>query len=334
MLSLTAWKEGNHNTDDSWRRGGGTREALRARRAAVLAKARSESSSKLRLVRGRRNVARPFELQDPAAFVATVGALGTDVLVLFYSPTCSDCEALMPYWDKVAAHFEKRLDITVLSVADTDAIAPSPYKHYENPAVFFARRGAPDDPVAFPGSAMQAFLNGQDYGIDADLENFAEQQASNGPNPLTGPVTLEPQQPQSHALPSPRAPAASADASHQQPESYEQKLDTRFLAVLQQHAGESTKALLDIAKSDAYKDLPVARFLVEEVAARGGKTPEPVAGMAARFLDGLPQAQDWAASYAQWYSASQPGITKEQLEIVAQYALSYYGRSVYEQRLR
>ncbi|CAK0843782.1 unnamed protein product, partial [Prorocentrum cordatum] len=53
--------------------------------------------------------------------------------------TCPDCTKILPQWVQVARDLQDRKDLVLLTVADPQGLAPSPYEHDENPAVFFAR---------------------------------------------------------------------------------------------------------------------------------------------------------------------------------------------------
>eukprot|EP00747_Dinoflagellata_sp_TGD_P162369 gnl/TRDRNA2_/TRDRNA2_179877_c0_seq1.p1 gnl/TRDRNA2_/TRDRNA2_179877_c0~~gnl/TRDRNA2_/TRDRNA2_179877_c0_seq1.p1 ORF type:complete len:287 (+),score=47.86 gnl/TRDRNA2_/TRDRNA2_179877_c0_seq1:84-944(+) len=116
-------------------------------------------------------------------FLQKVGATPGNVLGLLYSPTCPDCQWLLEkVWKEVAARLESDTTISVLTLADPQFLAPKPYEHWHNPAIFFAGAATKAYPIFFPQERLQEYLGGvpsrpqpqQDEDFVEDLLVFAK----------------------------------------------------------------------------------------------------------------------------------------------------------------
>jgi len=269
----------------------------------------------------------PFELIHPETFLSLVGSVPTDVLLLFFSPTCPDCEKLMPSWARVAGLFEDNQDLTILSVSDDAGKAPPPYTHNENPAVFFIPKGDAAHPISFPMSYLHEFVALPETGNTDDsivnrLLAFTHSHlttASRATSPL------------------PAAPAAETAAPRPAlSESQSGSLTARLLATLKAKEAESFQDQLNIVYEPQYQTLPVAEFLKSPTGILG----PPLFQVAATYLDGLPLAQQWANQYATQaetnYRKTGWAPTREEeqsyFQDLLKYAIPLYARSIYFQR--
>merc|ERR1719428_2214775 len=141
----------------------------------------------------------PFEL-DPATFPGIINAVDTDIFLLFYSPTCPDCERLMPIWTNVAANLESNQEVTLMSVADDEGKAQPPFKHTENPALFWIPKNNKGNPIPFPMAKLHVFVSlpetkDTDHDMYDELMNFANSHGSNSaasnPKPVAASVTTK-----------------------------------------------------------------------------------------------------------------------------------------------
>lgn len=234
----------------------------------------------------------PFDI-DPDTFLATVSSIPTDVLVLFYSRTCHDCEMLMPQWSQIASAFESDQDLALLSVADPTGAAPGKYTHGENPAIFFASAARKDDPVAFPAGQVHAFTD-TDETADTDaavraaiLRFVAEQRAAARHEPVAAPEPA--------VAPAPITVGAVLNPAD------ESRMNARLLVTLKNHERDGRDAQLELLRSPAFAALPVARLLTGLLSKQAQVS---LASVAAKYLDVEPIARQWAAQYAQSSIAS------------------------------
>lgn len=270
----------------------------------------------------------PFDI-NPDTFLSLVGSVPTDVLLLFFSPTCPDCEKLMPVWSRVAALFEDSQDLTILSVSDDAGRAPPPYRHNENPTVFFIRKGDVGRPSEFPMSHLHEFVampetTETDEQIVNRLVDFTRSHLTSGTAPRTA-----------AQLPPPPAPQAATPA-YALSESQSGALTARLLMSLKAKETESFQEQLNIVYEPQYQMLPVAQFLKSPTGVIG----PPLAEVAATYLDGLPLATRWAQQYAAEAEASyrktgwNPTREEDQkyVQDLVNYAVPLYARSIYFQR--
>merc|ERR1719408_288269 len=67
-------------------------------------------------------------------FLESIAEAPGDVLAMFYSPSCPDCEWLMQkVWKQVALKLDADPSITVMTVSDPGFDAPKPFEHWHNP---------------------------------------------------------------------------------------------------------------------------------------------------------------------------------------------------------
>lgn len=301
---------------------------LRSRHGGMLHTAARGSASALQ---GHRTAALktlpPFDI-DPDTFVDLLSAVSTDKLLLFFSPTCPDCEKLMPQWSRVAGLFENNQDLSILSVSDDAGKAPPPYTHTENPAVFFIPKGDVAHPIPFPMSDLHQFVAlPESPSTDTDIVNkivaFTQSHLSTPSTASSVAVTPSPP-----AQPTQAVPVLS--------ESQTDALNARLLASLKAKENQPLREQLEVVYEPHYQNLPVVEFL---------KNPTGVLGTdlvttAATYLDGLPQAKQWANQYATQqdsYYRSQgwmPTPSEEQayFQKMMDYAIPLYARSIYVQK--
>lgn len=268
----------------------------------------------------------PFDL-NPDTFLSFVGSVSTDSLLLFFSPTCPDCEKFAPVWSQVAGLFEDDRDLTILSVSDDAGKAPAPYTHNENPAVFFIPKGDAAHPIAFPMSYLHEFV-ALDETAETD-KNLIDRLVSFTNHHVTTATRT--------ALPEPVAPAAATAIPMQTVrQAQEGMLTARLLASLKTKEAESFQDQLSIVYEPQYKTLAVAEFLKSPTGVLG----PPLYKVAANYLDGLPLAQQWAKQYATQQDATyrkkgwKPTRKEEQkyFQDMLNYATPMYARSIYAQR--
>jgi thiol-disulfide isomerase/thioredoxin len=287
-----------------------------------------------------------FEL-DPNTFPGIINAVPTDVFLLFYSPTCPDCERLMPLWTKVAASFESNQDVTLMSVADDEGKALAPFVHTENPALFWIPKNNKANPIPFPMAKLHVFTSlpeTQDTDTDMldELMNFAYSHGASSSKAQRAPAN---QQATAVAQPSPQPTQQQkqqqrilhdAGPDPRQEPKVEEALNARLLATLKAHERESFQAQRQIVLEEPYDKLPVCKFL-------SGVTeplPAPLAEMAAKYLDGEPLARKWAVRYAQmeianfrsqgyWPTDSEQASHFQEL---IDFSLPVYARSIYVQK--
>jgi len=133
------------------------------------------------LLRATKTVA-PFDL-NAATFVAQVEAEKVDHLILLYSPTCPDCQWFLSRWAALAEDL-RSTELAVWTVADPGFLAPEPYVHWHNPAIFLTPANA-TAPVPFPEAELEAYLKGdaspqdlQDQAFRQRLLDFLAQTAA------------------------------------------------------------------------------------------------------------------------------------------------------------
>jgi len=268
----------------------------------------------------------PFDL-NPDTFLSLVGSVPTDILLLFFSPTCPDCEKLMPMWSQVAGRFEDNQDITILSVSDDAGKAPPPYTHNENPAVFFIPKGDAARPISFPMSHLHEFnalpeTTETDENIVNRLLTFTHSHLTTAP--LAASLL-------------PTAPTIeTVTPTHTLSESQSGTLTARLLASLKGKEAESFQEQLSIVNEPQYRTLPVVEFLKSPAGVLG----PPLFEVAAKYLDGLPLAKQWANQYAATSEADyrKKGWTPTReaelsyFQDLLNYATPLYARSIYFQR--
>lgn len=271
-----------------------------------------------------------FEL-NPDTFLSLIGSVPTDMLLLFFSPTCPDCEKLAPMWSQVAAQFEDNQDITILSVSDDAGKAPPPYTHNENPAVFFIPKGEAAHPIPFPMSHLHEF-NALPETAETD-ENIIDRLVLFTNSHLTS-------VPRAASL-LPKAPVIATTMETTKPapilsESQSSTLTARLLASLKAKETESLQEQLKIVNEPQYQMLPVVGFLKSP----SGVLGPPLVEVAARYLDGLPLAKQWANQYATAQDAEYrnkgwtptPEAEQAYFQDLLNYATPLYAQSVYFQR--
>lgn len=231
----------------------------------------------------------PFDI-DPATFLSFVEAVPSDALLLFFSPTCPDCEKLMPVWAQVAGMFDSDDSLTILSVSDDAGRAPAPYVHQENPEIFFIPKGDAAHPIHFPMSDLHEFVAlpetpESDKAIVDRLVAFTRQhmREKQGSSNLAASPVLPP-------------PVAATDARSRHPLSDSQTaaLNARLLATLKAKENEPVEDQLKIVVEPTYQGLPVAEFLK----GMARELHRPLVQVAASYLDCLPLASQWANQYA------------------------------------
>jgi hypothetical protein len=100
----------------------------------------------------------PFDM-DAATFIPKLKHELGDHLILLYSPTCPDCQWFMSRWAALAQDL-RATQLTVWTVADPGFLAPEPFVHWHNPAIFLAPAGNATAPVPFPAEGLDAYLKG------------------------------------------------------------------------------------------------------------------------------------------------------------------------------
>jgi thiol-disulfide isomerase/thioredoxin len=268
----------------------------------------------------------PFDI-DPATFPSFVESVAqkTDALLLFFSPTCPDCEKLMPLWARVAGTFEKDNGLTVLSVSDDEGRAPAPYVHTENPEIFFIPKGDAAHPVHFPMSYLHEFValpetSQSERDIVDRLVSFTRGHATRT----------------NTSVEDYRPVVTTARNKLVLNDSQTAALTARLLATLKAKEGQSIQDQLKIALEPVYQGLPVVDFL-KGVAA---DLQQPLAEVAAAYLDGLPLATEWAQEYARAQESSlrsrgwTPTAPEEQayFQDLVKFALPRYASNIYFQR--
>jgi hypothetical protein len=134
------------------------------------------------LLRSTKTVA-PFDMNG-ATFVSQVESEKVDHLILLYSPTCPDCQWFMSRWAALAEDL-RSTEIAVWTVADPGFLAPDPYVHWHNPAIFLAPANT-SKPIPFSNDLLEAYLKGdarpqdaQDRAFRQGLLDFVAQSATN-----------------------------------------------------------------------------------------------------------------------------------------------------------
>lgn len=305
-LSLCAWFTANAANGDLLRGGGDSVHRVARRHVAKRTEA-------------------PFDI-DPDTWISDVESIPTDVLTLFYSPTCPDCEKLMPQWARIVAVFEDREDLTLLTVADPEGVAPGRYKHLEIPAIFFSPKEDKEDPYMFSESLLHAFIDTPETqatqsAIRAAITSFALDNLP-GPDGKRGGYTGQ-----------------AANGTHAAPLTKEQEsmLTAKLLVALKNRAGLSLDEQLQFVRSPPFAHLPVAQALSGYPKA---EVAEPLATIAARLLDAEPEARREAEHYAKWYmkttgleSEASEQYQQKRDEVIEQ-ALPNYMRKIYQAQLR
>jgi hypothetical protein len=100
----------------------------------------------------------PFDM-DAATFLSKITGEPGDHLILLYSPTCPDCQWFMSRWAALAQDL-RATQLTVWTVADPGFLAPEPYVHWHNPAIFLAPAGNASHPVPLPEAGLDVYLKG------------------------------------------------------------------------------------------------------------------------------------------------------------------------------
>jgi len=126
-------------------------------RLALLALGALLRKQQGRLGLGVERTVAPFDMD--ASFLPRLNAEPQDVLLLFYSPTCPDCQWFLSRWAALAADM-RTTPVSLWTVADPGFIAPDPYTHWHNPAILFAPAGNRSHPVPFGESTLNLYLQG------------------------------------------------------------------------------------------------------------------------------------------------------------------------------
>lgn len=228
-----------------------------------------------------RLVYRPFDIDpdDPDAFMDTVRQIPTDLIILFYSPTCGDCTKMMPQWVQLAVDGKGRANLTFLTVSDPMGLAPGLYSHDENPAIFFAPRERKEEPVALPMDDVHAFTYTNETAqteaaLRAAIMGLVERNAAGNAS-----QSREPPPPPAA---NPSSSSAGKNASSPSAPQDAEWLTARLLAALRAQRQAPVERQLQVARSPVFEALPVARFLSGLTAE---KVQEPLVTVAAKFLD-------------------------------------------------
>eukprot|EP00746_Dinoflagellata_sp_MGD_P014600 gnl/MRDRNA2_/MRDRNA2_132078_c0_seq1.p1 gnl/MRDRNA2_/MRDRNA2_132078_c0~~gnl/MRDRNA2_/MRDRNA2_132078_c0_seq1.p1 ORF type:complete len:300 (+),score=52.70 gnl/MRDRNA2_/MRDRNA2_132078_c0_seq1:101-1000(+) len=109
--------------------------------ACAAANVRGKSAS--------RRVAEPFNMDG--AFLDRVQREPADIALLFYNPTCPDCEWFMERWKNIGAALQTVPSLVVWTVADPKYAAPAEFDHWHNPDIFFVAAANKSHPVLLSG---------------------------------------------------------------------------------------------------------------------------------------------------------------------------------------
>lgn len=128
----------------------------------------------------------PGTAVDPRTFLGLVAREPGDILLLLYSPTCPDCQWYLGHWAKVAQKLQRVPSMAVWTMTDPGFLAPKPFEHWHNPAIFFVPALHKDRPALLSEQQFQAYLQGnssrpqeaQDDEFQTMLLDFAGQRAS------------------------------------------------------------------------------------------------------------------------------------------------------------
>lgn len=271
----------------------------------------------------------PFDM-NPGTFLGLVAAVPTDSLLLFFSPTCPDCEKLAPMWSRVTSMFEDNQDLTILSVSDDAGTAPAPYTHDENPTIFFIPKGAAASPVIFPMSYLHEFVALPETGNtdDSIVNRIVTFTRSH--------LTMLPKS--ASAVAAPAVPAAVVESTPSALSAADSgALTARLLASLAAKQSQPVDEQMKIVLEPHYAALPVVEFLKSV----SGTPGPPLVKVAATYLDGLPLAQQWANQYATQqisnyrqtgWNPTDPAEVDAYAQKLLDYAIPLYARSIYFQR--
>lgn len=102
----------------------------------------------------------PFPMNNKT-FLKTVQDEVADIAVLFYSPTCPDCQWFFDRWAAVGQKLQKIPSMVVWTVADPNFTAPGAFNNYwHHPDIFFVPAKDKSHPLLFPEKRILAFLAG------------------------------------------------------------------------------------------------------------------------------------------------------------------------------
>jgi len=229
----------------------------------------------------------PDEMQ-PETFLNSIDQIPTDLLILFYDDNCPDCARLAPQWLQVTTALRGRPDLTAITMADPQGLAPGRYHHEENPAIFFAPRDRKHEPIMFPVSEVHAFTDTEetaatDTTIRSTILQFtAEHLSSTGNSTTRGGASM---QHELHAGSGAALPGAAtlvaAKGVAAGPPTLGQ-LNAKLLVVLRSYEKAETSRQVEILRSAAFARLPLAQFLLSVA---HGPLHEPLAVLGARYLD-------------------------------------------------
>lgn len=96
-----------------------------------------------------RRVAEPFKMDG--TFLDHVRREPADIALLFYNPTCPDCEWFMERWKNIGQALQKVPSLVVWTVADPKYAAPAEFDHWHNPDIFFVPAANKSHPVLLSG---------------------------------------------------------------------------------------------------------------------------------------------------------------------------------------
>merc|ERR550514_495973 len=94
-------------------------------------------------------VAAPFNMDG--TFLDRVRQEPADIAMLFYNPTCPDCEWFMERWKNIGEALQTVPSLVVWTVADPKYAAPSEFDHWHNPDIFFVPAANKSHPVLLSG---------------------------------------------------------------------------------------------------------------------------------------------------------------------------------------
>lgn len=96
-----------------------------------------------------RRVAEPFAIDD--TFLDRVQKEPANIALLFYNPTCPDCEWFMERWKNIGEAMKRVPSLVVWTVADPKYSAPAAFDHWHNPDIFFVPAANKSHPVLLSG---------------------------------------------------------------------------------------------------------------------------------------------------------------------------------------
>lgn len=96
-----------------------------------------------------RRIAEPFIMDK--TFLDRVQKEPANIAVLFYNPTCPDCEWFMERWKNIGQALLMVPSLVVWTVADPKYSAPGSFDHWHNPDIFFVPAANKSHPLLLSG---------------------------------------------------------------------------------------------------------------------------------------------------------------------------------------